>query len=170
MDAHCCVIFRCMNTVWFISPFFWWEEFPGLGHFRWHFKHFFVMCFGALTNVFLTEWNGNCSTVFHMGCTSFHAHSKIMRETSEVSERVYWQPRGRVGLSMCVHQKDLHQVLLSVRNSGHLVENRTKDVNRHCTLSNSLISCPVINMWKGPQAHDWSGKCKLKPQWSGTAS
>ena len=45
------------------------------------------------------------------------------RETCEVSERVYWQPLdGRIGLSMCVHQKDLHQELLSVRNSGHLGE------------------------------------------------
>ena len=33
------------------------------------------------------------------------------------------------------------------------VEKRTKHVNRHCAMSNSLISCPVINMWKGPQAH-----------------
>lgn len=121
------------------------RNFQVWSRFGWHFKHFFVVRFGALADVFLMEWNGNCSTVFQMGCTGFMSTARW--ETSEVSESTHRAAPREVGLSMCVHQ-DLHQELLSSWNSGHLVENRTKDVNRHCTVSNPLISCPVINMWR----------------------
>lgn len=123
------------------------------------------MYFGSLTNVFLTEWSGNCSAVFQIGCTSSHVHSKIWEDFCSIWESVLLAlDRGGGVDSARVSTKGLASRAPLSQKQQTPSRNGTKDVNGHFTMSNSLSSCPVISIWKGPQVHYSSGKCRLKLQ------